>query len=180
VTPQPARVLPATMLKKRPRPPCPTGAVDSFEPETISVDRVIRHASVLQPPRDTLGIPGVRPLNRAGKLVFAFDREQGVRPGDRAGNVLLNTHTWPRGTALGSRLLAELDVGSQIVVNGQGSRKICYRVTQEVQVSAYLPMWSYYATDGKPQLAIVVCSGTRLGPRNWNQRTVWFASPTNI
>ena len=35
----------------------------------------------------------------------------------------------------------------------------------------------YYARRGRPQLAIVVCSGPRLGPRNWATRTVWFASP---
>ena len=36
----------------------------------------------------------------------------------------------------------------------------------------------YSVTDGPPQLAIVVCSGRRLGPGVWTKRTVWFASPS--
>ena len=36
---------------------------------------------------------------------------------------------------------------------------------------------AYYAKDGQPQLAIVVCSGRRLGPGQWEKRTIWFARP---
>ena len=61
---------------------------------------------MITPPRDAAGIPGVPPLSSAGKTVFAWDREQGIRPGDRRGNVLLNAHTWPDGSALGNRLLS--------------------------------------------------------------------------
>ena len=48
-------------------------------------------------------------------------------------------------------------------------------VTSRVLASEGLPR--YYDTDGPPQIAIVVCSGRRLGPGNWEKRTVWFASP---
>ena len=37
----------------------------------------------------------------------------------------------------------------------------------------------YYSRDGAPQLAILACSGTRLGPGIWTKRTVWFASPVS-
>jgi len=109
--------------------------------------------------------------------MFAWDREQGIRPGDPAGNVLLNAHTWPDGSALGNHLLAGLHRGDRIVVNGVTER-LCYRVTERVEVLAERGLPRYYATDGAPQLAIVVCSGRRLGPGEWEKRTVWFASPS--
>ncbi|MFC5731584.1 hypothetical protein ACFPQB_21920 [Nocardioides vastitatis] len=34
------------------------------------------------------------------------------------------------------------------------------------------------AYTGRPRLAILVCSGRRLGPGSWSRRTVWYAEPT--
>jgi len=149
----------------------------AFDPHTITVPGVTRRASVVTPPRDAEGVPGVPPLTDAGKAVFAWDREQGTRPGDPAGNVLLNAHTWPDGSALGNRLLAGLQRGDRIVVLGTDAR-LCYRVTERVEVPAGQNMPRYYALEGAPQLAILVCSGRRLGPGVWEKRTVWFASPS--
>jgi hypothetical protein len=148
----------------------------AFAPRTISVPGVVGRARVVTPPRDANGVPGVPPLSSDGKAVFAWDRAQGIRPGDPQGNVLLNAHTWPDGTALGNRLLAGLERGDRIVLRGNGAL-LCYRVTERVEVSAERGLPRYYATDGPPQIAIVVCSGRRLGPGEWENRTVWFASP---
>jgi hypothetical protein len=147
-----------------------------FEPRQISVPGVTRAATVVMPPRDAGGVPGTPPISTAGKTEFAYDRAQHVRPGDPAGNVLLNAHTWPDGTALGNHLLSGLQVGDRIVVVGAGTR-LCYHVTQRVEVLASKGLASYYDRTGPPQLAIVVCSGQRLGPGVWTKRTVWFASP---
>lgn len=149
----------------------------AFAPRAITVPGVVRDVAVVTPPRDENDVPGVPPLTAEGKTVFAWDREQGVRPGDPAGNVLLNAHTWPDGSALGNRLLAGLRRGDRIVVRGAQAR-LCYRVTERVEVLAERGLPRYYATDGRPQLAIVVCSGRRLGPGEWEKRTVWFASPS--
>ena len=159
-------------------PPPSCGTVErAFDPRTITVPGVRRGVSVVTPPRDADGVPGVPALTNGGKSVFAWDREQGVRPGDAAGNVLLNAHTWPDGSALGNRLLSGLRRGDRIVVLGDGAR-LCYRVTERVEVPAERDMPRYFSTDGPPQLAIVVCSGRRLGPGVWEKRTVWFASPS--
>ena len=149
----------------------------AFAPRTISVPGVMRDVTVVTPPRDANGVPGVPPLTSEGKSVFAWDREQGIRPGDPAGNVLLNAHTWPDGGALGNQLLAGLQEGDRIVVHGARSR-LCYRVSERVEVGAETRMFRYYEQEGPPQLAIVVCSGRRLGPGIWEKRTVWFASPS--
>lgn len=166
-----AEVEPTTSLT--PRPACDT--VDhAFDPRSITVPGVTRGAVVVTPPRDANGVPGTPPLTSYGKSVFAWDRV--VRPGDPAGNVLLNAHTWPDGSALGNRLLAALGRGDRIVVQGADA-ELCYRVTERVEVLAERGLPRYYETDGPPQLAIVVCSGRRLGPGLWEKRTVWFATP---
>jgi hypothetical protein len=159
-----------------PTPSCAT-AVHDFAPKNVTVAGMNRGIPVVTPPRDPDGVPGAPPLTSRGKSVFAFDLEQGVRPGDPAGNVLLNAHTWPDGSALGNRLLADLHRGDRIVVHGARAR-LCYRVTERVEVLAVDGLPRYYTKDGPPQLAIVVCSGRRLGPGEWEKRTVWFASPS--
>src|SRR6478735_742175 len=124
-----------------------TSEAHPFDSVAISVAGVIRRAPVMTPPRDARG------------------------------NVLLNAHTWPHGRALGNKLLAGLHPGGRVVAHGVDKTFLCYRVTKRVVVPADEPYWDYYARRGGPQLAIVVCSGPRLGPRNWATRTVWFASP---
>lgn len=155
---------------------CTPAATGPFGPQRITVPGVTRNADVLRPARED-GIPGTPPLTTYGKAVFAYDLAQGVQPGDAAGNVLLNAHTWPDGTALGNQLLAGLQEGEKIVVQGAGAERLCYRVTERVEVLASKGLRRYYDQDGPPQLAIVVCSGRRLGPGVWEKRTVWFASP---
>ena len=54
--------------------------------------------------------------------------------------------------------------------HGPGKSLLCYRVTKQAVVPADQPYWDYYARRGRPQIAIVVCSGPRLGPRNWANR----------
>lgn len=159
-----------------PSPSCATVA-HAFDPRTIVVPGVTKGASVVTPPREPDGAPGAPPLTTEGKALFAWDRAQGIRPGDPAGNVLLNAHTWPDGSALGNRLLAHLHRGDRIVVRGVDAR-LCYRVTERLEVLAERGLPRYFTTDGPPQLALVVCSGRRLAPGVWEKRTVWFASPS--
>jgi hypothetical protein len=175
VSTTPAAPTPSVAPAKAKAVTCSPGS-RPFEPRQISVPGVVRAATVVMPPRESGGVPGTPPLTTTGKTEFAYDRAQHVQPGDRAGNVLLNAHTWPDGTALGNHLLSGLQVGGRILVEGPGT-SLCYRVTQRVEVLASNGLASYYDRTGPPQLAIVVCSGRRLGPGIWTKRTVWFASP---
>jgi hypothetical protein len=172
----PTSSAPATTTapaKQAPRPQCDKRAAP-FTPQRITVPGVTRGATVISPPRDSGNVPGTPPLTTAGKSMFAWD--DSIAPGADAGNVLLNAHTWPDGTALGNHLLAGLQQGDRVVVIGDSAR-LCYRVTERVEVLASKGLPRYYDTDGPPQIAIVVCSGRRLGPGDWEKRTVWFASP---
>ena len=171
--PAQASEQPATV---RPRPAC-AAVGQAFDPRSISVPGVTRAAAVITPPRDADGIPGTPPLTDQGKTEFAWDRALGPRPGDHRGNVVVNAHTWPDGSALGNRMLAHLHKGDRIVVRGGAGQRLCYRVTERFEVPAGSLVPRYYATRGKPRLAILACSGQRLGPGVWTRRTIWFASP---
>jgi hypothetical protein len=187
VTRAPATTTAAAPATATPQPEpsttiAPRSACDrvrhGFTPRTISVPGATRAAAIVTPPRDAAGIPGTPPLTEAGKAEFAWDLAQGTRPGDRRGNVIVNAHTWPDGSALGNRLLAALHRGDLVVVRGEKVR-LCYRVTERVEVPAATLMPRYYRKDGPPRLAILTCSGRRLGPGIWTRRTVWFASPVS-
>jgi len=154
---------------------CDHPAAGAFSPSRISIPQVTGGAPVLALGYDARGVPGVPPLTSEGKTEFAWVPE--IRPGSDSGNVLLNAHTWPDGTALGNHLLAGLQTGSRIVVHGQQGEALCYRVTDRVEVAATASVPAYFATDGPPQLAIIVCSGIRRGPGDWTERTIWYASP---
>jgi hypothetical protein len=159
--------------------PCST-ATKPFVPKTMTVADVDGAIPVLALHRDRPGVPGTAPTTRAGKSVIAFDLDSGVRPGDQQGNALFNAHTWPDGSALGNALLANLDEGDEIVARADHGR-ICYEVTDRVEVPAQSRKAKkrYFARTGPPQLAIVVCSGKRLGPGKWTHRTIWYASPVD-
>lgn len=177
-SPTPTRSAAPQQMRKSPAPlqaTCPTRS-RPFAPTAITVPAIAQSVAVVAPPRDANGVPGIPPLTTEGAHVFAWDREQRVEPGDPHGNVLLNAHTWPDGSALGNHLLAALQKGDRIVVSGGGHR-LCYRVTERIEVPAADGFPRYYARKGPPRLAIIVCSGRRLGPGHWENRTIWFAAP---
>lgn len=168
----PTRTVPAPAVAPVPGP-CDRPPRKPFTPERISIDGIADAAAVIGVARDSRGVTGVLP--ESDKTDFAWDLG-GIRPGSRHGNVLLNTHTWPDGSALGNALLDDLDEGDELVVTGDGAQ-LCYRVTQRIEVLASKGYPPYYAEHGPPRAAIIVCSGTRVGPGQWTHRTIWFARP---
>ena len=54
---------------------------------------------------------------------------------------------------------------------------MCYQVAKRISVRAEQSVPSYYDSNGRPLLAILVCSGVRRGPGDWSHRTIWFAKP---
>jgi hypothetical protein len=156
--------------------PCASPATSAFTPTRIGFLGIARGLRVLALPRDGHNVPSVPPISNAGKHQVAWDRPPGIKPGASRGNVLLNAHTWPDGSALGNALLKKLKVGNRIIVRGD-SATLCYKVDRRVEVLASSGFPEYYDKTGPPHLAIIVCSGRRLGPGNWTHRTIWFAAP---
>jgi len=154
---------------------CGDPAKKPFVPKQISVAGVTTKARVLALPRDAENVPQAPPISNVGKTEFAWDAPT-IKPGEPKGNVLINAHTWPDGSALGNHLLANLHIGDRIVVYGTWSQ-LCYKVTKRTVIVASDGSAEYYVQDGPPQLALIVCSPPRLGPGNWYHRTIWYASP---
>lgn len=174
-TPSPSAPVQLPVMAPRttiaPTPPCST-AKAPFVPTSIDIIGLDLPVQALG--RDERNVPGVPSL--ADKFVVAWDAP-GIQPGEGRGNVLLNTHTWPDGSALGNRLLAKLHEGGQFVLENDGVR-LCYRVTERVEVSVENPpLKRVYDREGPPQAVMIVCSGTRLGPGDWTHRMLWFAEP---
>jgi hypothetical protein len=154
---------------------CENGATKPFTPTSIDIQDVRDELPILALARDGNDVPGVAPIN-AGDAV-AWDRPpRGLQPGSPRGNVLLNAHTGLNAASLGNAMLATVDVGDVIKLRNSETH-LCYRITERVEVSAYKGYKPFYAEDGPPQFAFVVCSGERLGPGEWTKRTIWFGSP---
>jgi len=178
-TPVAARPTPTPTPAPSPTPtpsPCESPATKQFTPTRITFPGVARNLKVLALPRDGSNVPSVPPVSQAGKRQVAWDRPPGIKPGSPKGNVLLNAHTWPDGSALGNKLLDDLEKGDRVILRGHGST-LCYEVEKRIEVldaDGYPP---YFEREGPPQIAIIVCSGRRLGPGHWTHRTIWFAKP---
>ena len=134
---KPAPAVPAaqaveagSVLKPR---PCYRGATGPFTPTRITVPGVTRNATVLALPRDANNVPSAPPISSVGKTQFAWSIPPDPMPGADHGNALFNAHTWPDGTALGNKLLDNLQVGDKIIVHGKHRgvpQTLCYRVTK--------------------------------------------------
>jgi hypothetical protein len=160
--------------------PCYRPASGPFTPTKVTVPGVTHDATVLALPRDGNNVPSAPPISDVGKTQFAWSIAPDPLPGSARGNALFNAHTWPDGTALGNKLLDNLQVGDKIIVHGKRhgvAQTLCYRVTKRDVIVASDGSFEYYEREGPPQLALIVCSPPRLGPGNWLHRTIWYASP---
>jgi hypothetical protein len=180
-----ARPTPTATPKPTPSPsptstsPCANPATEPFKPTRITVPGIIRNGKVLALARDKRNVPLVPPTAATGKLQTAWDRPPGIKPGSPNGNVLLNAHTWPDGSALGNKLLKRLDEGDRIILRGDDAT-LCYEVDERIEVRASEGYPPYYDREGPPKIAFLVCSGKRLGPGEWTHRTIWLASPVSV
>ncbi|HJR90175.1 MAG TPA: hypothetical protein VJ782_08490 [Aeromicrobium sp.] len=152
--------------------PCDGGATTPFTPTTADIDDVGEGLPVQPLARDG-EVPGVPPVNATHTV--AVDAP-GPQPGSKRGLVRLNAHTWPNGAALGNAMLARFDVGDVLVLRN-GDQKVCYRVTERVEVDGDSTYDPFYALDGPSEFAFIVCSGERRGPGDWAKRTIWFGAP---
>jgi hypothetical protein len=154
-----------------------------FAPVRVTIPGVARNVAVVPAVRDGKGVPGVPPLTDTGKHELAWDAP-GIEPGAPRGHVLMNAHTGPDGSALGNALLRGLHVGDVVAVHGDAGQRLCYRVVDRLVTpfpdTPQHVLARYYSTTGRPQLAVTVCSGRRLGPGRWTQRTLWFARPLSV
>lgn len=168
----PQRFQSAQLEKVRVPGPCDGGATTPFTPTTIDIEDVGQDLPVQPLARDG-EVPGVPPVSATHTV--ALDAP-GPQPGSNSGLVRLNAHTWPNGGALGNAMLARFDVGDVLTLRN-GDTKVCYRVTERVEVDGDSTYDPFYALDGPSEFAFIVCSGRRFGPGDWEKRTIWFGTP---
>ena len=101
---------------------CDRAAAEPFTPHRIAIEGVAR-TEVVGVARDDRDVTGVLPISNKADVAWDLG---GIRPGSRRGNVLLNTHTWPDGSALGNSLLERLREGDRIVLRGSNGALQCY------------------------------------------------------
>ena len=152
---------------------CDGGATKPFAPTTVDIEGVRKDLPVQPLARVAEDVPGVPAVSATHTV--AWDAP-GPKPGSKRGLVRLNAHTWPNGAALGNEMLARFDVGDVLTLR-RGATKVCYRVTKRVEVDGYATYDPFYELDVPAEFAFIVCSGKRLGPGNWNKRTVWWGKP---
>ncbi len=153
---------------------CPS-ATHEFKPKQAAISKVGGWFRVSKVGRTRSGEMGTPPLNSSGKWTVGWYPSRG--PGTRAGAVPLNAHTWPNGSALGNSMLRKMRKGSVIWLQGD-ARAACYKVVKKATYPRNkAPLKKILGAWGKPRLTITVCSGKRLGARNWTHRTVWYAVP---
>ena len=156
---------------------CSHGLHGWFVPTRAEVGGIGTNIAVLALARKANGQMSSPPLTTSGKAKFAWDK-QSTPPGYFKGSVPLNAHTYPDGSALGNKLQKQLFAGERIALKGNAGEKLCYKIDSRTKYKvADVPWRRLTRTDGSPQVAIIVCSGKRLGPGNWTHRTVWFGHP---
>jgi hypothetical protein len=148
-----------------------------FVPNRADLSHVGTGITVLAVRRKADGSMGAPPLTNTGKKQIGWDKP-GIPPGYYKGSVPLDAHTWPDGSALGNKMLRTYHVGDTLILYGANHQKMCYRINQRTEYPRdQVPQQRIFRVTGPPQVAIVVCSGRRLGPGNWLKRTVWFGTP---
>lgn len=169
----PSRQSVATPTGARP-PGCDAWKGQAFAPDHLAAQDVgTRAVQSLPRTRDAAGfVTSAGPTN-GNPSVYAWDNES-ARPGEN-GSVLLTAHTYRDDrSALGNRLLAELQTGEIIRLISQ-QESLCYRVVRRVDVRVEdYPVSQVYETTAE-QAVVTVCSGFDGG--DWTRRTLWFAEP---
>ena len=156
---------------------CTRNVTTWFKPTRAEVAQIGTRIRVLAVSRNSDGSMGAPPLTTAGKASFGWDKLS-TPPGYFKGSVPIDAHTYPDGSALGNKLLRLLRVGDRYVLKGADGQRQCYRINERHEYPRdQVPTQRIFRTGGSPQVAIVVCSGRRLGPGNWLKRTVWFGTP---
>lgn len=155
---------------------CRRAAREPFAPENVAVPGVGEFdvQSLARVEDESGGISSAGPTND-NPSVFAWDNESAEAAA--GGSVLFTAHTFQKNkSALGNRLLKELDRGEVLTVAGDSDEVACYRVTErlEVEVADY-PVDRVYLDETTDQAVITVCSDFDGG--DWARRTLWFLEP---
>lgn len=152
-----------------------------INPTRFAIERMGVDTHVLSLGWDATGAAAAPPDSDAFGVGWL---NQGPQPGSERGNVVLTSHTYHVGSALGNLLYdAEkgLQAGDLIKMSDESGYTVCYRYREalKVWVAEYdqQPSDILYSDQGRPQLAMVVCWDWDWRARASQSRIIFYADP---
>lgn len=149
-------------------------------PATLRIDQMKVSTHVLSLGLDSSGAAAAPPKNDPSGVAW-FNK--GPRPGSAQGKVVLSTHTYHRGGALGNELYDssnKLRKGAVIRLADSSGTTVCYRFERstKVTVADYDPDSTIlYDNAGAPMLAIVICWDYNKDTSDWASRIIFYGTP---
>ncbi|WP_051232965.1 class F sortase [Acidipropionibacterium thoenii] len=149
-------------------------------PATLRIDQMKVSTHVLSLGLDSSGAAAAPPKNDPSGVAW-FNK--GPRPGSARGKVVLSTHTYHLGGALGNELYDssnKLRKGAVIRLADSSGTTVCYRFDRstKVTVADYDPDSTVLYDDaGAPMLAIVICWDYNKDTSDWASRIIFYGTP---
>lgn len=147
----------ASVVKSAVTPATPTPTpVSVGDPVSISIPAIGINTNVQQVGMDAQGRMGV-PTNEVDTAWYKY----GYRPGEKGSAVIDGHYDTPTGAPAVFYNLDKLQVGDAITVTDTNGRSYTFRIT-DVTNYPYdaLPMRQIFASNDKPRLNLITCSGT--------------------
>lgn len=177
----PTTEAPPKVKDTAPARTCVTTATGGFTPTTFRAYRMGFKVSTLSVGLQD-GAAGSPPKNQPYKVAW-FDGSP--RPGSNVGNVIVTTHTYSKGQALGNDLY-----GAKVLKKNSGGTRagdvwslsdgkgnvVCYEITgvTKVAVTEYDPNSNIiYDYAGPEELVMVVCWDKNWATGQWDSRVVF-------
>ncbi|MCI1746822.1 MAG: class F sortase [Acidipropionibacterium sp.] len=146
----------------------------------MKIDQLNITTQVLPLGLDSSGAAAAPPKDDPSAVAW-FD--QGPKPGSNRGKVVLSTHTYHSGGALGNTLYDAqngLRKGDIIRLADVSGTTVCYRFDHhaKVLVKDYDPNSTIlYDNAGAPMVAVVICWDYNHDTKDWGSRIIFYGTP---
>lgn len=139
---------------------CPSNPQPIDDPVLMTLVTQEREMPVISVGLDESGLAAAAPPNDEGYTIAWYNK--GPKVGSDMGKVVLSSHTFQFGGALGNELNEGLlEIGDVIKIADEMGNTACYRYSgnAHIMVADYDPYSDIvYDYEGRPQIAVVVCS----------------------
>lgn len=171
-TPTPKALVPS-LNTPTPKAQCVTTATAGFVPNNFKAYRLDQDRKVITVGWDD-NAAGTPPKNKPWWMAWF---KHGPKPGSGTGKVLMSTHTYGKGTALGNVLYGnKTKVGDVWSLSDGSGNVVCYRISsvEKIAVSSYDPESNLiYDNSGPEKMVVVICWDKKNGV--WVNRVIFTA-----
>ncbi|MSS45807.1 class F sortase [Cutibacterium sp. WCA-380-WT-3A] len=162
--------------------PVPAGCMKQPQPiipVKYSIDHMNVSAKVLSRGVDSTGAAGAPPRDDPSSMAWF---NQGPKVGSNKGNVVLTSHTFHIGEALGNKLYSKddgLKPGDIIRLSDKSGNTVCYRYSHntKVWVKDYDPNSTILYNDNGPAQAVIVVCWDYVKGKGHESRILFYADP---